>query len=260
MRLKDSDKITLWRLALGAISALNIALWVFSRFAATDAYGMRQWILCGIFTAVCAFRAILLRIDLERFVVVDHWLSSIFIGRTCATLAELSFAAQVALTLREVSAQTGLPGIGVYALFVVPVLATAQIFCWYSVATLNHGGHAVEESLWTLTHGLSGVCMALAWPHASAALKSFAAASAVLAAGFVAFMTSVDVPMYVRRWRAGRAGGASYLPVLAGLRDSWERRIPTKRWEDWKEEVAWLSMYFSFAVWVSLAMIHLPRK
>jgi len=139
------------------------------------------------------------------------------------------------------------------------VLAAAQLFCWYSVATLNHGGHAIEESLWTVTHAGSGFCMALAWSHAPALLKPFAVTGAALAAGFVFFMTTVDVPMYVRRWNAGRAGGAAYLPVMAGLRDAWSRRIPTQRWEDWREEVAWLTMYFSFAVWVSVAMIWLPR-
>jgi hypothetical protein len=257
--LTDAQKVALWRIALGAASALNLALWAYSRRAATDAYGTRQWILCGIFTAVCAFRSLLPRIDLERFVMVDHWLSSVFIGRSLATVAELSFAAQVALALGQVSAQTGLPAIGAYALCVVPLLAAAQVFCWYSVATLNHGGHAIEESLWTFTHAGSGVCMAVAWFRAPAALKPFTLIGAVLAAGFVAFMTTVDVPMYVRRWKAGRAGGSVYLPVLPGLRDAWSRRIPTQRWEDWKEEVAWLTMYFSCAVWVSLAMIWLPR-
>ena len=257
--MTEPRKIALWRFVLGAISLLNIALWLLSRGAARDAYGLRQWILAGIFTSVCAFRSVLPRIDLERFVLVDHRLSSVFIGRSLATVAEVSFAAQVALALREVAAQTGIAGIGAYALCVVPLLAAAQLFCWYSVATLNHGGHAIEESLWTGVHAGSGLCMALAYPAAPPALKPFAALAAVLAAGFVAFMAAVDVPMYVRRWKAGRAAAAVYLPVHEGLWDAWSRRVPTRRWADWKEEVAWLTMYFSFAVWVSLAMIRLPR-
>ncbi len=257
--MSDAAKVALWRLVLGGAAVLNLALWLSSRGQAVDAYGTRQWLLCGVFTAVCAFRSFLPRIDLERFVLVDHRLSCVFIGRSLATVAEVCFAAQVALALREVSVQAGLSGIAAYAALVVPLLAAAQVFCWYSVATLNHGGHAVEESLWTVTHAGSGLCMALAYPHAPPALKPFAALGAVLAAGFVAFMVCVDVPMYVRRWRAGRAAGASYLPLMAGLRDAWSRRVVTRRWEDWKEEVAWLTMYFSFAVWVSLAMVRLPR-
>lgn len=252
-------KVALWRFALGAISFLNLALWLWSREAAGDAFGRRQWILAGVFTAVCAFRSLLPRIDLERFVLVDHPLSSVFLGRALATVAEVSFAAQVALALREVAAQTGIAGIGTYALCVVPLLAAAQLFCWYSVATLNHGGHAIEETLWTVVHAGSGVCMAAAWSRAPDSLKPFTALGAILAAAFVAFMVAVDVPMYIRRWRAGRAAAAVYLPLREGLRDAWSRRVPTQSWEDWKEEVAWLTMYFSFAVWVSLAMIRLPR-
>lgn len=257
--MTGTRKIALWRWGLGAISFLNVALWLLSSGAAGDVYGHRQWVLAGIFTAVCAFRSVLPRIDLERFVLVDHPLSSVFIGRSLATVAEVSFAAQVALALREVAAQTGIAVIGTYALFVVPMLAAAQVFCWYSVATLDHGGHAIEESLWTVAHAGAGICMALAYPAAPPALKPFAALGAVLAAGFVAFMVSVDVPMYLRRWKAGRANGAVYLPVGEGLRDARSRRVPTQQWEDWKEEVAWLTMYFSCAVWVSLAMIRLPR-
>lgn len=252
-------KVASWHRALSAAAAANLALWWWSRSAASDAYGARQWALCGVFTAVCAFRSFLPRVDLERFVLVDHPLSAVFLGRCAATVAEVSFAAQVALALRLVAARTGLGWIGAYALCVVPLLSLAQVFCWYSVATLDHAGHAVEESLWTLTHAGSGLCMALAWAHAPPDLKPFCASGAVLAAGFVAFMVTVDVPMYVRRWRAGRADGARYLPLGAGLRDAWSRRVPTRRWEDWKEEVAWLTMYFTGAVWVSLLMVRLPR-
>ena len=177
--MTEARKISLWRFALGAISLLNLALWLLSRGAAGDAFGRRQWILAGVFTAVCAFRSVLPRIDLERFVLIDHPLSSVFIGRSLATVAEVAFAAQVSLALREISAQTGIAGIGTYALCVVPLLAAAQLFCWYSVATLNHGGHAIEESLWTVVHAGSGFCMALAYPAAPSALKPFVALGTV---------------------------------------------------------------------------------
>ncbi len=251
-------KLRVWRIVLGAVACLNIALWLSLR--ATDAYGRRQLFFSGIFTAVCAFRSFLPRIDLERFVLTDHWLSSVFIGRSAATVAELSFAAQIALMLAEVARQTGLQAAAEAALFVVPFLAVAQGCCWYAVATLNHGGHAIEESLWTVVHAAVGACLVLAWPKTSGGLRLFVGAGAVFSAGYVAFMSTVDVPMYVRRWMAARRGGARpYLPFGPGLADSFTRRVVTRRWEDWREETAWLTLYFSFAVWVSLAMVLLPR-
>lgn len=74
-----------------------------------------------------------------------------------------------------------------------------------------------------------------------------------------AFIAGVDVPMYLRRWRAGRAAGERYPGFSAGLRDAITRRVPTRSWAVWRSEVAWLSGYFSFGVWLSQALIWLPR-
>ena len=39
-------------------------------------------------------------------------------------------------------------------------------------------------------------------------------------AGYLAFLMTVDVPMYLNRWRANVAGGGKRLSPLAGLRDA----------------------------------------
>jgi hypothetical protein len=69
-------------------------------------------------------------------------------------------------------------------------------------------------------------------------------------------MFYVDVPMYWSRWVADEASGRTYLTVAQGLLDVSERRIVSHRWEDWKSEVTWMSLYFSVAVWISIALIH----
>jgi hypothetical protein len=28
------------------------------------------------------------------------------------------------------------------------------------------------------------------------------------------------------------------------------------RWEDWKDEVLWMSLYFTIAVWISISLIY----
>jgi hypothetical protein len=42
-------------------------------------------------------------------------------------------------------------------------------------------------------------------------------------------------------------------------RDALYRREVTRDWKIWKPEVAWLTGYFTLAVWLSLGMVHLPR-
>jgi hypothetical protein len=78
-----------------------------------------------------------------------------------------------------------------------------------------------------------------------------------VAARFVAFMTLVDVPKYVRKWRRDRLQGQTYLSLRDGLRDARSRRITTTEWVAWRPEVAWLTGYFSLAVWISLSLVRL---
>jgi hypothetical protein len=40
--------------------------------------------------------------------------------------------------------------------------------------------------------------------------------------------------------------------------DASGRWVVSHRWEDWKNEIAWMSLYFSVAVWLSIALIHAP--
>ena len=82
----------------------------------------------------------------------------------------------------------------------------------------------------------------------------------------LAFLALVDVPMYLGRWRAGLTDGSKSLGVLEGLRDVSTRWVVTHDFAEWKDEIAWMSLYFSAAVWASLALCvvyaldgHLPQ-
>jgi hypothetical protein len=68
-----------------------------------------------------------------------------------------------------------------------------------------------------------------------------------------ALTMAFDVRMYVRRWRLRKAG--VYLTLATGVRDSHRRRHPTRAWDVWREDVPWMTLYFSIGVWTSLAMV-----
>src|SRR5437762_870790 len=85
-------------------------------------------------------------------------------------------------------------------------------------------------------------------------------------AGYLAFLMTVDVPMYLNRWRTEVGDGSRLMKPLEGLRDVSTRWVVTHDLAEWKEEIAWMSLYFSAAVWASLALCvcysleqHLPR-
>jgi len=213
--------------------------------------------LSGVYVAVCAFRSWRPRVDLERYCLVDSPLSSMFLGRSAATVAEVCFAVQVALSLHQVGVIAQVPWIVTASYTVVPPLVLAQAFCWYSVITLDHLGQAIEQSLWTATMGMVGVSLAVAAGHLDGGLFWVASGGAGLVACFVAFMAFIDVPRYVRKWRRDRRKGQPYLSLRDGLKDARRRRITTTEWAAWRPGVAWLTGYFSLAVWVSLSLVHL---
>jgi hypothetical protein len=68
-------------------------------------------------------------------------------------------------------------------------------------------------------------------------------------------MFSLDVPTYAARWAADQAAGKHYLTIGEGLEDVAHRRVVSYRWDDWKTEVVWMSLYFSAAVWISISLV-----
>jgi hypothetical protein len=73
-------------------------------------------------------------------------------------------------------------------------------------------------------------------------------------------MFQVDVPMYWARWLAEAQYSRVPLTLAEGLIDASGRWIVTRQWSDWHSEAAWMSMYFSVAVWLSIGLIHLPGR
>jgi hypothetical protein len=96
------------------------------------------------------------------------------------------------------------------------------------------------------------------WPRCDPARRPLLASICLIAVGYVAYMCLVDVPMYWSRWLADEANGRTYMAVTQGVLDASTRWVVSHQWEDWKNEIAWMSLYFSGAVWLSIAFIHVP--
>jgi hypothetical protein len=253
------DKLTFrWWQLFCAVSVGNILLWCLAAWELpweSDVYRSKQLVLSGLFVAACAFRSILPRVDLERMCLWDSPLSSVILGRTVATVAELCFAWQCALLLFKLSALTGSSVIGMIGLAVLPIIVMAELACWFAVATLNNIGHAVEELLWALVVGLIAVALMIYWRHTAGALPMWVPIGLIACAGTAALILMVDIPLYIARWRIRKRAGLRYLRVVEGLNDAVVRRRVTKASDDWREEALWMGLYFSAAVWVSLGII-----
>jgi hypothetical protein len=257
-----------WWSFLCGFAALNILAWWISAVAlgrrqsalSPEAYRARrlQLLLSAVYVFGCAYRSVFLVYDVPRICLFDTSLSGVIVGRSVATLAELCFVAQWALLLRETSRTTGSKVGQVVALALVPLIAIAETCSWYSVLSTSNLGHVAEESIWGLSAALLVASVAVILPRAPAARRPLLVAWCFAGVVYVAFMFAVDVPMYWSRWLADEANGRSYMSIAQGILDMSQRRIVSHRWEDWKHEVAWMSLYFSVAVWISISLIHAP--
>jgi hypothetical protein len=257
-----------WWALLCLIGALNIAVWVFSAAGLKrrrhsmpgEEYSARrlQLLLSAGYVFGCAFRSFLPVYDVPRITLVDSWISTAMVGRSVATVAELCFACQWAFLLRETARATGSFFAHGVTRMVVPMLAIAEACSWYSVLTTSNIGHVLEESLWGLCAALVVACMVMIRPRCSPIPRSAVVAWCVAGVAYVAYMFSVDVPMYWSRWLADQAAGKSYFTIVQGVLDASHRRVVTHSFDHWRSEMLWMGLYFSVAVWISLSLIHIP--
>jgi hypothetical protein len=203
----------------------------------------------------CGWRCWLPVYDVQRLVMVDSFWSSVIVGRTVATIAELCFAAQWALLLREVSRVTASRSGLFMSRVVLPLIATAELFSWYSVLTTSNIGHVVEESLWGLCAALLVASLLQLWPRVDPARRPLLALWCFAGMAYVVYMFGVDVPMYWSRWVSDEALGRGYLSVAQGITDASTRWVVSHQWEHWRSEVVWMTAYFSVAVWLSITLV-----
>lgn len=261
------NPVFVWWGFLSVVSVLNIGLWAWTGKAlearrealGPDGYALRRrlWLLAAVFVFGCAFRSFLPRADVQRICLVDTWLSCVLLGRAVATAAELSYMASWALVLREVASKHGARWAARASYLVVPAIAFAETCSWTAVVTTNYLGNVIEESTWGLTGLLLTVSAASLWPRLSGTARRWLVPGLVLGVCYVAFMANVDVPMYLSRWHADTAAGRTYLDFGAGIHDLATRWRVTYDPAEWWTEMPWMGLYFSVAVWSSIALVWL---
>jgi cytochrome bd-type quinol oxidase subunit 2 len=258
-----------WWAALCAVTVVNLGAWVGAAWAfrrrsrTTDspAAESRRWQpwLSAVFVLICGFRAVFPRADVQRICLHDSWLSSVAVGRSLATVAELCFIAQWAFLLRELGTSTKTRFAVAISWLLVPLICVAEACSWYAVLTTRYAGNAFEESIWALSATLAIAGALAVWPRIDRRHRPQLALAIVFGIAYVGFMAGVDVPMYVSRWLADEAHGRRYLSLDQGVRDVLLRWVVTDSWEEWRSEMPWMSLYFSVAVWFSIALMHAPR-
>ena len=252
-----SNPLAWWWAMLTLVSVVNIALWflLYRELSAQPVGSMElMLLLCAAYVFGCAFRSVLPRADVQRICLFDTWLSSVLVGRSVATIAEVCFVAQWAIILHQLGAITNSDTVLNVAWIIVPLILIAECFSWYAVLTTNFLYNAIENSLWAVAFFLVGIGLVRLLPEFQGPARVVLVLSIAGIVAYLAFLITIDVPMYFSRWRANHAEGNQLLGLFEGLRDVSTRWVRTHDIAHWKGEIAWMSLYFSGAVWASLAL------
>ena len=259
------DSTLHWWTLLRTVAGLNVIVWGAAAWwlwnargrLPPDAWMSRRWqlLLSAGYVLGCGWRCFFPVYDVQRLVMVDSFWSSVLVGRTVATVAELCFAAQWALLMREASRVSGSASALRMSRAVLPLICIAELFSWYSVLTTSNIGHVIEESLWGLAAALLVVSLLRLWPLVHPSRRPLVALWCAAGTAYVAYMFMVDVPMYWARWVADESVGKGYLSVAQGWADASARWVVSHQWANWRSEVIWMTAYFSLAVWLSIAMV-----
>ena len=262
--------VFIWWMLLCALGVFNIIVWALSARllqrrsealpAREDSLRKVLLYLSALYVLGCAYRSVFPVFDVPRIVLVNSFFSSVAVGRSVATIAELSFVAQWALLLRESARATGSLVGKITSQALVPLIAIAECCSWYSVLTTSNLGHTAEESIWALAAAALAASLFVMWQRCLPKQRTVLAACCFAAAAYVCYMVFVDVPMYAARWVAEGVSGRHYLTLGEGLKDVATRWTVSYRWQDWRSEVVWMALYFSVCVWISISLAHAPAS
>src|SRR4051812_29923935 len=206
-----SNPVSWWWGLLTLVSGVNIAVWFVlyrelplqpaGAAGGTSGIGM-MLLFCAAYVFGCAFRSFLPRADVQRICLFDTWLSSVMVGRSVATVAEVCFVVQWAIVLHQLGTITGADTTLNAAWVIVPLIVIAEGFSWHAVLTRNYLSHAIENSIWAVAFFIIGIGLCRLLPEFDGLVRIVIVIAIVGIAGYLAFLATIDVPMYLRRWRA----------------------------------------------------------
>lgn len=137
----------------------------------------------------------------------------------------------------------------------MPLGVAAETASWLGVITRGNLLHALENSLWTFGAALVLVALFALLDGADERRGRTIAIGIGALGAYLAFMVVLDVPMYLQRWQAS---GETALPLAVGLGEVLRRCVPTTAIAAWREDMPWLTLYFSAGVWLSIALVEVP--
>lgn len=280
--MKEEYSILWWKI-LSAISVLNI-LFISCYSLTVKNVNTVQKILIAfsfIYTIVCAVRSFWLRKDVEQVCFFDVGISTPYVGRSLATIAELCYILIIIIVFCYIILYISkIANKNLHVLFwlvkiTFPIIIIAEIFSWLGCISKYYLWNAAEESLWMISACIFILVAFILYSNilnikqsiATQSITRLLAIFVICATIFVIFMIITDIPMYYKRWKKGIKQdeeiyfwkdfkGQNKQKLTKENIVNLNRCVEiSKDFNIWKDEIAWLTGYFTFGVWSSFALV-----
>ena len=225
------------------------------------------------YALICTIRTTFPKKDLDRTCFFDSKLSYPLFGRTIATVAELCYIKLLVSVfgkiLNDINKQNNnISTISSKLLkLIFPAIVFAQSCSWFGCLTKNNLWNMTEESLWTLSSMILIVISISTYNNMflldktskNESIKTFLLYFIIIALCYVGFMMYIDIPMYFNRWKKHKIPQEKQT-LMNSIKDMAQCKKITKSYKDWKEDMPWLTGYFTFAVWSAIIIVKWYHK
>lgn len=263
-----------WNKILGTIAVINIIVILHHIFTRMNKSGsnFKLILLVTIYVFVCAIRSIWPRVDSSGLCIHDKYISTPFIGRCFTTIAEISFSVFIVsvtnIILDSLYYMKDVDVIRKLNNSMIVLISIAQIFCWIGIASKDPSYNMIEESIWTIFACIMLVIYLTLNSRinklpSSPKLKQLKSIMPYILIGcviYILFMILNDIPMYYKRTQELRKKKASYNSLYDGIEDLKKCKKVTSSFKEWKEDMPWLTFYFTLTVWGSIMVLKWVEK
>ena len=218
---------------------------------------MKLFILSAIFVIVNSIRAIWIRHDGTRNVLYDNFMSNPLMGRIITTVSEISFVVLIILIMKQIITRGNHNkrlNIPLNIIFII--IFIAEIFCWSGCLSKNQLWHVLEESSWAISSIILTVVMVIIKINEkNTHIQNFLIIGIILSIIYQIFMFTVDIPMYFKRTMIRKTKENSKNINLYERFIDMSKYQVSKKYEDWVQEMPWMTGYFTVGSWISIALI-----
>ena len=278
--MENKQVVLGWWAFLVIISIFNIAFIIIYMLSHKLTDMQKPLLFALIFSIVCGIRAIWPTKYVEKTCFLKTKIYTPFIIRILATVAEIAYILlfvvvflHIIKTIHKFTTHK-LDHLKPYIYAVIPLILLAEVFSWLGSVTEYQFWNISEEVMWFISSiiliALSIYILSKIKTSSEPKVKSIyylLSVTVPVATLFATFLALVDIPMYIRRFNKNNI--TEIKDIKSFFRDfenkhkiNFDKRLDEMKkcqqvdnsLDTWKEEIPWLTGYFTIGVWSSFAL------